>query len=223
MASIYSNGVRQSSEKAGKTATRSRFRVRRLRRSELPIATLKLAQFLIGKTLVHDLPEGRVSGRIVETEAYPPGDAAGHAFRGERLANRSLFLKRGHAYVHFAYGSCWLINVTSEEPGVGGGVLLRALEPLEGLSSMRRRNRTAARLCDLARGPGRLASALRIDKRYDGADLCARGPLWLGGAAWPPQAIGTSVRIGITREAHRRFRFYERGNPCVSGPARLLK
>lgn len=195
--------------------------MRRLRRSELPIPTLELAQFLIGKTLVHDLPEGRIRGRIVETEAYPPGDAAGHAFRGETPRNRSLFLKRGHAYVHFAYGSCWLMNVTSEEPGIGGGVLLRALEPLEGISLMQRARRKAKRLCDLARGPGRLATALGIDKRYDGADLCAKGPLWLGTAVGAPKTTGKSVRIGITRDADRRFRFYERGNPCVSGPARL--
>lgn len=195
--------------------------MRRLRRSELPVRTLELAQFLIGKTLVHDLPEGRISGRIVETEAYPPGDAAGHAFRGETLRNRSLFLRRGHAYVHFAYGSCWLINVTSEEPGIGGGVLLRALEPLEGIGFMQRARRKAQRLCDLARGPGRLTVALGIDKRYDGIDLCGKGPLWLGTAAGAPKAMGKSVRIGITREAHRRFRFYERRNRCVSGPARL--
>ena len=195
--------------------------MRRLRRSELPTPTLKLARFLVGKTLVHDLPKGRISGRIVETEAYPPGDAAGHAFRGETPRNRSLFLKRGHAYVHFAYGSCWLLNVTSEERGVGGGVLLRGLEPMEGLELMQRGNRKAVRICDLVRGPGRLAAALQIDKRYDGADLCAAGPLWLGTAAWPPKAVGKSVRIGITRAAHRRFRLYERGNPCVSGPARL--
>jgi DNA-3-methyladenine glycosylase len=194
--------------------------LRRLRRRELPIETLELAQFLVGKTLVHDVPEGRMSGRIVETEGYPPGDAAGHAFRGETPRNRSLFLERGHAYVHFAYGSCWMMNVTSETPGVGGGVLLRALEPLEGVDLMRRGNRNA-RLCDLARGPGRLTSALHIDKRYDGADLCGDGPLWLGSAAWAPKATGKSVRIGVTRESRRRFRFYERGNACVSGPARL--
>src|SRR5579872_7205197 len=200
MASIYSNGVRRSSEKGDRNTTRSRLRVRRLGRRDLPSPTLELAQFLIGKTLVHDLPEGRISGRIVETEAYPPGDAAGHGFRGETPAKRSLFLEHGHAYVHFTYGSCWLLNVTSDQPGVGAGVLLRALEPLEGIGLMQRRNRKATRICDLARGPGRLASALRIDKRYDGADLCAEGPLWLGAAARPSKAVGKSVRIGITRE-----------------------
>jgi len=221
IASIYSNGVRRSSEKIGRETAKGAFRLRHLRRSELPTVTLELARFLIGKTLVHDLPKGRISGRIVETEAYPPGDAAGHAFRGETPAKRSLFLERGHAYVYFAYGSCWMLNVTSEGPGIGAGVLLRALEPLEGISLMQRGNRKATRICDLARGPGRLAAALRIDKLYDGADLCARGRLWLGTAAGPTKAIAKSVRIGITRATERRFRFYERGNPCVSGPARL--
>jgi DNA-3-methyladenine glycosylase len=224
--------VRRSSEKADRNATGAAFRVRRirrLRRIELPIGTLELAQFLIGKTLVHDLPQGRISGRIVETEAYPPGDAAGHAFRGQTPRNRSLFLRRGHAYVYFAYGSCWLLNVTSETAGVGAGVLLRALELLEGVDLIQDGDRKAARICDLARGPGRLASALRVDKRYDGTDLCdegrgegrGEGPLWLGTAALPPKPVGKSVRIGITRAADRRFRFYERGNPCVSGPARM--
>jgi DNA-3-methyladenine glycosylase len=214
--------VRRSSEKPEENPGERPSRLRRLRRSELPANTLQLARFLIGKTLVHDLPGGRISGRIVETEAYPPGDAAGHAFRGETPRNHSLFLERGHAYVYFAYGVHWLLNVSSEIPGVGAGVLLRALEPLEGVDLAQNAYRKTARLCDLARGPGRLAAALRIDKRYDGVDLCAAGPLWLGTAAWSVKTIGKAVRIGITRDVDRRFRFYERGNPCVSGPARLL-
>jgi DNA-3-methyladenine glycosylase len=181
-----------------------------------------LARYLIGKTLVRDLDGrgGRMSGRIVETEAYVVGDAAGHAFRGQTPRNRSLFLRRGHAYVYFTYGSSWLLNVSSETPGIGAGVLLRAIEPLEGIATMERHRHTT-RLLDIARGPGRLAAALGIDKRYDGVDLCARGPLWLGGAVRPAGAIGESVRIGITREAHRLLRFFERGNPFVSGSKRL--
>ena len=214
--------VRRSSEKAGENPTKRRFRVRRLRRSELPTGTLQLARFLIGKTLVHDLPEGRISGRIVETEAYPPGDAAGHAFRGETPRNSSLFLRRGHAYVYFAYGVHWLLNVSSELPGVGAGVLLRGLELLEGIDLVQRESQKAPRVCDLGRGPGRLTAAMYIDKRYDGVDLCSAGPLWLGTAVRPPRPIGKAVRIGISRDVERRFRFYERGNPCVSGPARLL-
>jgi DNA-3-methyladenine glycosylase len=196
-------------------------RIRRLRRAELPVDTVRLARFLIGKTLVHDLPHGRLSGRIVETEAYPVGDAAGHAFTGRSRANDSLFLARGTAYVRFTYGSCWLFNVASEILNVGAGVLIRALEPLDGIPLMQR-HRGVLRLLDLARGPGRLAAAMGIDKRFDGVDLCSRtSALWLGGAARPVGAIGISTRIGISRAAHRRLRFYERENPFVSGPRRL--
>jgi DNA-3-methyladenine glycosylase len=147
-----------------------------LRRAELPADTIELAQYLIGKTLVHNLPTGRLSGVIVETDGYPPGDAAGHAFRGKTRGNQSLFLGRGHCYVYFTYGSSFMVNVTSEEPGVGAGVLLRALEPLEGIKIMQRFRKTP-RTRDIARGPGRLAQAMQIDRRYDGVDLCAGGEL----------------------------------------------
>lgn len=174
----------------------------------------------MGKTLVRETPAGRISGRIVEVEAYVPGDAAAHSFRGPTPANRSLFLRRGHAYVYFAYGSSFMMNVSAETHGIGGGVLIRALEPLEGVALMRRHRHTH-NLFDLTRGPGRIAGALRIDKRYDGIDLCARGPLWLGAAVKPAGKIGRSMRIGISREVHRLLRFYERGNPHVSGSRRL--
>lgn len=198
-------------------------KISRFRRADLPIDTAELARFLIGKTLVHDLPIGRLSGRIVETEAYPIGDPAGHAFRGLTPANRSLFLGHGHAYVHFTYGSCWLMNVSSETPGVGGGVLIRAIEPVDGIAWMER-HRGVSQLRDLTRGPGRLAAALLIDKRFDGLDLCSpSSPLWLGAPLSPTCGIGLSRRIGISRAAHRRLRFYERGNPFVSGPLRLRR
>ena len=195
-------------------------RIRPLLRKELPIRTEALARYLIGKTLVRDLPDGRMCGRIVETEAYPPGDAAAHHFRGETPSNRSLFLAHGQAYVYFTYGNHFMMNVSSDKPGIGGGVLLRALEPLEGIALMRRR-RGNVPLRDLARGPGRLASAMRIDKRYDGVDLCTGGQLWLGDEPRPAGRVAISVRIGITRDVHRRLRFYERRNPFVSGPKRM--
>ncbi len=182
--------------------------------------TIELARYLIGKTLVHDLPAGRLSGRIVETEAYPPGDAAGHAFRGKTKGNQSLFLGHGHCYVYFTYGSSFMVNVTSEEAGVGAGVLLRALEPLEGVEIMQRFRKTT-RARDIARGPGRLAQAMQIDKRYDGVDLCAGEALWLGTPARPTGPISSSTRIGLTREVHRKRRFFESGNPYVSGPRSL--
>jgi DNA-3-methyladenine glycosylase len=191
-----------------------------LARAELPIDTASLARDLLGKVLVRELPEGVVSGRIVETEAYVVGDAAGHAYRGMTRRNRSLFLERGHAYIYFAYGSSYMLNVSSEKPGIGAGVLIRALEPLAGIPIMRL-NRGIERLRDLARGPGRLAAALRIDLRLDGLDLCRKGPLWLGRDDHEPGEIGQSIRIGISRDTSRLLRFYLRDSPFVSGPRSL--
>jgi DNA-3-methyladenine glycosylase len=196
--------------------------LRRLRRAELPFDTAALARWLIGKTLVRDSDEGRTSGRIVETEAYVVGDASGHAYVGETNRNRSLFLRRGHAYVYFIYGMHFCVNVSGERPGIGAGVLLRGLEPIEGISLMQERRRTH-RLGDLARGPGRLAEAMAIDRRLDGVDLCARGPLWLADTVRKPGTIANSVRIGISKETARLLRFYEAGSPHVSGPPALRK
>ena len=194
--------------------------VRRIHRSSLPVDTIELAKYLIGKTLVHDSEAGRTSGRIVETEAYVVGDAAGHAYRGPTLRNKSLFLDHGIVYVYRAYGLHFLMNVSSEVRGVGAGVLLRAIEPLDGVDLMRLR-RGQAPLVDLARGPGRLAQAMGIGPLHDGLELCAAGQLWLGDAVRPTGEIGRSVRIGISRDTRRLLRFYERGSPYVSGPKRL--
>jgi DNA-3-methyladenine glycosylase len=185
------------------------------------VDTVELARYLIGKVVVHDTDTGRLSGRIVETEAYPVGDAAGHAFRGKTQRNRSLFLERGHAYVYLNYRISFLLNVTRELAGVGGGVLLRAIEPLEGISEMMAASGGTTRLADLGRGPGRLTKALRVDLKQNGSDLCAAGSLWLAATAQEPGRIGKSVRIGITRDADRLLRFYEAGNAHVSGAKKL--
>src|ERR1700750_467469 len=134
-----------------------------LRREELPVPAARLARGRIDKPLARRHPAGRMSGRIVETEAYVVGDASGHAYRGKTARNASLFLERGHAYVYFVYG-CWFsLHVSAGPEGIGSGVLLRALEPLEGLEVMAA-NRPGSRLADLARGPGRLATALGITR-----------------------------------------------------------
>jgi DNA-3-methyladenine glycosylase len=189
-----------------------------LRREELPVPAARLARWLIGKTLVRQHPAGRMSGRIVETEAYVVGDASGHAYRGKTVRNASLFLERGHAYVYFVYGCWYSLNVSAGRSGIGSGVLLRALEPLEGVELMAA-NRPGSRVADLARGPGRLATALGITRDLDGQDLCGgRGPLWLAGAMRKRGRIAAGPRIGISRETHRPLRFFEIGNPSVSGP-----
>ena len=179
-----------------------------------------LARFLIGKQLVRHLPEGLVTGRIVETEAYIPGDAASHAYRGRTKRNASLFLEVGHAYIYLAYGISYMVNVSAEPSCIGGGVLIRAIEPVDGIGIMRL-NRGVERLTDIARGPGRLAAALRVDLRLDGTDLCQTGPLWLARGDGAACDIGESVRIGITRDAARKLRYFVRGNGFVSGPRSL--
>ncbi len=181
---------------------------------------MALSRFLIGCTLVHDVDGVRLAGRIVETEAYLVGDAASHAFRGRTRRNGSMFLTRGHAYVYISYG-CWpMLNVSSEAKGVGAALLLRALEPLEGIEEMHR-IRAAMPLRDLARGPGRLALAMRVSLAEDGVDLCGSGPLFLAAPVRKKGVIATTIRIGITKDAKRPLRFFERGNPFVSGPKKL--
>jgi DNA-3-methyladenine glycosylase len=197
--------------------------LRLLLRADLPVETVELARYLIGKVIVHDTASGRLSGRIVETEAYPVGDPAGHAFRGRTRRNSSLFLERGHAYVYLAYGVSFLLNVTSEKAGIGAGVLLRAIEPLDGFDALDSAGRSK-QWADIGRGPGRLTKALKVDLRQDGLDLCsADSPLWLAANARKTGPIGKSVRIGLTCAPDRLLRFYERGDEHISGPRRLLK
>jgi DNA-3-methyladenine glycosylase len=135
-----------------------------------------------------------------------------------------MFLERGHAYVYLAYGTAWMLNVSSEAEGVGSGVLIRALEPMAGMDAMAR-SRGTEKSRDLMRGPGRLAQALRIDRALDGLDLTRDKRLWLGLDAatesTSPAKIGVSTRIGLTKDAHRPLRFYLKGSRYVSGPAAL--
>ena len=113
-----------------------------------------------------------------------------------------------------------MLNVASENAGVGAGVLIRALEPMEGIPIMER-NRGTQNLYQLTRGPGRLAAALQIDRRLDGVDLCRNGPLWLASDGQHSAKPGRSVRIGISRGNELLLRFYTRHSLFVSGPSSL--
>ena len=188
----------------------------RLTRRALPIATVALARYLLGKRLVHLTSRGLLAGRIVETEAYPPGDPTGYARPGLTTSNAPLFEPRGHAYVRMVYGTCLTLNISAEIAGVGAAVLIRALEPAEGIELMQA-HCPRVRTADLTRGPGRVCAALGIGRELSGLDLCADGPLWLerGGAA---PDIQVSTRIGLSRDQHRRLRFVERGSRFVSVP-----
>jgi DNA-3-methyladenine glycosylase len=191
-----------------------------LERSQVPRDTVALARHLLGKVLVRRFGRQLVTGRIVETEAYLQGDPACHAFRGMTARNRSLYLDVGHAYVYLCYGTSWMLNVSSEDAGTGEGVLLRALEPLSGIERMRR-GRESVRIADIARGPGRLAAAFGIDRRHDGIDLFRRGELWIGSDGSDVGPIGESVRIGLTKGADARLRYYLVGSDYLSGARRL--
>jgi DNA-3-methyladenine glycosylase len=195
-------------------------KLRALHGDELPTETIALAKFLVGKVLVRDGKEGRLSGRIVETEAYPPGDPAGHARSGHTARNGSLFLNRGHVYVYRAYGISMMLNISSEVEGTGAGVLIRAAEPLTGVDLMKRRRGTED-LYRLTRGPGCLTQAFGIDLSLDGMAYAVGNPLWLADDGFTVPKMGRSVRIGITRNPDKPWRFFMRGNRWVSGPAWL--
>lgn len=181
---------------------------------------LSVAPELIGRLLVSDLPAGRVSGRVVEVEAYCGfSDPASHAFRGETPRNAVMFGPAGHLYVYFSYGMHHCANVVCEASGSPGAVLLRAVQPTEGSELMAaRRGGVAARL--LCRGPGRLAQAFGIDLSLNGSDLVS-GPVSVWGPARVRGAVAASRRIGISKATEQLWRFYEPGpwaSPLRSGP-----
>lgn len=187
--------------------------------------TLEVARDLLGALLVHETPSGRLAGRLVETEAYTQDDPAFHGWglvdpatgllRPEGRAY-DLFGAPGTAYVYLNYGVHWLLNVVTEPEGVGGAVLLRGVEPLEGLDVLRAHRPGIGRVRDLTNGPGKLARAFAVDGRMHGRRLTAP-PLYLAaGRPVPAAALGTSTRIGLTRGADRPWRFFEVGNPFVS-------
>ena len=194
--------------------------LRPLTPADLPPGTVALAKYLLGKVLVRDGEDGRLTGRIVETEAYPPGDDACHARSGRTARNASLFLAHGHVYVYRAYGISMMLNISSEAEGNGAGVLIRAVEPLTGIDVMRRR-RGIDDIYRLTKGPGCLAQAFDIDLKLDGAPYAAGNALWLADDGSGTPEIRRSVRIGITRNAEKPWRFYMPGNRWVSGPAKL--
>jgi len=193
---------------------------RRLTRAELPVDTEAMARFLIGKIIVRETPHSVISGRIVETEASFANDAAGPAFLGVTPRNRALLLAPGHAHVYLNHGVSWMLNVSSEAAGVGAGVLIRALAPLDGVEIMRQ-NRGETALQRMTRGPGKLTEALRIEGWADGLDLSAEGPLWLGSDDQEPGAIGQGSPIVRPGATVRGRRFYRQGDPFVSGPQSL--
>jgi len=202
--------------------------VPRLPRSFYRHDPVALARTLLGRVLVRVLDDGaRLAGRIVETEAYLGEiDRAAHSYGGRRTArNAAMWGPAGHAYVYFIYGLHHCMNVVAEGPGQPTAVLIRALQPLEGLERMRAHRgggETGARLrdTDLCSGPAKLAQALRLDRALDGADLVTGDALFLEpGAPVAAEQVIAAPRIGVAYAgewAREPLRFYVAGNPHVS-------
>lgn len=179
--------------------------------SNAPIA----APALLGWKLLHQTEAGLTSGYIVETEAYLPDDPASHAFRGPGKANAPLFAEAGTIYVYFTYGKHYCVNLATGPAGNGQGVLIRALEPVEGIGLMQRR-RGQERLEQLCSGPAKLVQAMAITKDLSGQPL-AHGQLWLE-PGFVPDAIRRTPRIGISQATDKLWRFVIAGNRFASKP-----
>ncbi len=183
--------------------------------------TVDLARALIGKKLVTSDRGARTSGMIVEVEAYlGHGDSACHAARGMTPRNRVMFTAAGHCYVYVIYGIHYCVNIVSEVEGIGSGVLLRAIEPIEGIAAMERRRASRIKR-DLARGPGRLCQAMGINKSHLGQHVSDSCQIWLEPYRdVSADEIASSERIGVSSGIKLPLRFFLRGNLYVSGSSR---
>jgi DNA-3-methyladenine glycosylase len=181
-----------------------------------------VAPRLLGHLLIRNSPDGPSGGVIVEVEAYLTGDPASHTFNGETARNRVMWGPPGYAYVYFIYGNHWCFNVVCQPAGVGEAILVRAIEPTIGLDLMRAR-RIVKQEHQLTNGPGKLCSALDINRGQNGADLCdAHSPAFI---ARNPSRLSllrsrgplvTTTRIGIVKAAELPLRYYLGGSKFVS-------
>jgi DNA-3-methyladenine glycosylase len=197
--------------------------VARLTKSFYARDALTVARDLIGCVFVHDGPTGRLSVRLVETEAYRGSiDPGSHGYRGPTPRTATMFGPPGHLYVYFTYGMHWCVNVVCAREGVCEAVLLRAGEPLSGVEAMRELRGGIAKDTLIASGPARLAQAMGIDKRCDGVTLLRGGELWIAEDAVTDELrtaeVAQTVRIGLGkgRGDDIPWRFVVPGHPHAS-------
>ena len=190
----------------------------KLPRSFYGQSTVDVATQLLGKFLVRKNPEGNTIGRIVETEAYVgPQDLACHASKGRTARTEVMFGPAGHAYVYFIYGFYYMLNLVTEAEDYPAAVLIRAVEPVEGIDLMRRR-RNNGELRNLASGPGKLCQAFHIDRSLNGADLCG-DVIFVEDRGEPAPKFQATPRIGVDyagKWKSKPYRFIIRRNGFVS-------
>jgi DNA-3-methyladenine glycosylase len=208
----------------GKQASEGRPPIRSLPRAFFGRNPRRVARELLGKLLVRESEKEFLAARIVEVEAYlGENDPAAHSAAGKTARNSVLFGPPGYAYVYFVYGNHYCLNVSCEREGKAGGVLFRAVEPLRGIEEMAQARkievRTPRDLIRLTSGPGRLAEAFGITRTRDnGRDLTSPASgLWIGDDAFHPGKIQITPRIGISKAADQRLRYFLAGNALVSG------
>lgn len=178
--------------------------------------TLKVAKNLLGKIIVRKIGKNILAGKIVETEAYiGENDPACHAFGGMTPRNKIMYLQGGHAYVYFTYGMHYCFNVVTEREGFPSAVLIRAVEPIEGIELMKKFRQTKD-IYNLTNGPAKFCQAFKIDKSLNGASLLGDEIFIIESNDNLNFKIGRSSRIGIKSGLDKKWRFFIIGNPFVS-------
>lgn len=183
--------------------------------------TLTLAEKLLGVCLVHRLKEGRLIGRIVETEAYLQKDPASHSFNGKSNRNAPMFGPPGRAYIYFTYGMHYCFNIVGGEKGRGEAVLIRALEPLQGEARMRKHRAQSSskktfQLKELCNGPAKLVQAMGISADRNNTSLLSGSLRLMSLPRASSEAVVRARRIGISKGQKHPYRFYLKDNPFVS-------
>ncbi len=194
-----------------------------LPRSFYQRSAVQVAKDLLGNYFVRKLGKKTLIGKIVETEAYCEGDPASHSYRGKTKRNEVMFWEGGHLYVYFTYGMHFCANVVTGAKGTGEAVLIRAVEPIEGIEVMRK-NRFTVRsaqfrvISDLTNGPSKFCQAFEIGRKENGTDLLGKEIYITNGVKIPPRKRGRSGRVGIRNGKEKQWRFFVKGNAWVSRP-----
>jgi len=191
-------------------------------------STLQVAQELLGKYFIRRIGKNLLIGKIVEVEAYRSNDPASHSFHGKTDRNSVMFGEGGHLYVYFTYGMHFCANIATGKEGIGEAVLIRSVEPLTGIEIMTKNRSSSAKslnfkslnhkvLINLTNGPAKFCQAFNISRKENGLDLTGSNIIIADGESISPRSIKRSSRIGIRAGLEKKWRFFIKRNPWVSG------